>query len=122
MEDCNVSKCVDATNPVPATSWSRLAACPAHWLGPLYRHDDCNVPNWQPQPVPDGHPDWELSGASRLCRIPVRPPAYQLTLARHGCDKFLHRWGPGCAWGINTRIPAASRPNEPHSGSVLEWG
>src|SRR5437660_10864442 len=121
MEDYNVSKRIDVTNQVPAASWSRMAACPANWPGPLCRHNGCIVPDRQPQPVPDGHPDWELSGASRLCRIPVRPPAHQLALSRHGCDEFLHRWHPGCAWGIHNRIPIASRPIEPHSWSVSEW-
>src|SRR5258708_33210678 len=105
----------------PAASWSMMVACTAGWLWPLYRHDDCNVADWQPQPVPDGYPDWEFSGAGRLCRIPVRPPAIQLALARHGCDKFLRRWDPGCAWGIDTRIPGASRRIEPHARPVRGW-
>src|SRR6266699_721097 len=121
MEDYNVSKRVDVTNQEPAASWSRMAARPANWPGPLYRHDGCIVRDRQPQLVPDSHPDWELPGAGRLCRIPVRPPAHQLALSRHGCDKFLHRWHPGCAWGIDTRIPIASRPIEPHSWSVSGW-
>src|SRR6266571_3230047 len=69
MEDYNVSKRVDVTNQEPAASWSRMAARPANWPGPLYRHDGCIVRDRQPQLVPDSHPDWELPGAAHASHL-----------------------------------------------------
>src|SRR5579883_1672564 len=50
---------------------NELAQGAAHWPRPFHRHHHCNVLDGQPQPLPDGYPDRQLSGAGHICRVPL---------------------------------------------------
>src|SRR5579885_169476 len=50
---------------------NELAQSAAHWPRSLYRYHHCDVLDGQPQPLPDGHLDRQLSGAGHLCRVPL---------------------------------------------------
>src|SRR6266849_1067202 len=100
MENYNVSNRFHSTSPDPTTWWTALATRSADRPGSVCHLNHRDVPDWKSQSVPDRHSDWQLSGADRFRRVPVRPPAYKYIEPGYGGDQFHPRGHPGCAWRI----------------------
>src|SRR5947209_1517469 len=118
MEDGNVSKRIDATNQKRTAPGIELATRAVHRPRLVCRLDGRDVPDQQPQSVPDRHPGRKLSGTRSFCRVPVRPPAFEFDDAGNHREKFLCGWYTGCAGSLSARISITPHTNEPQSRPI----